>query len=143
MYRSINIMGYNIFTDELSQITPDPNKKQIINTLNSHSYITAKNDSAFKNALKTSDTLLPDGSGIVLAAQIIENTKIKKIAGSDLHLHLLSVLNQTHGSVFYMGASRHTLDMIHNKIAKEYPNVVVGSYSPSFRAEFSKVTRNK
>ena len=39
----------------------------IVNTINPHSYITAKKDAEFKVALKDSDILIPDGIGIVLA----------------------------------------------------------------------------
>ena len=130
-------MNYKIFVDDISSIKIDPNKKQIINTINSHSYVTAKEDKVFEEALHDSDMLIPDGSGIVLAAKHINNEDIQKIAGFDLHLYLLEELNKAKGSVFYMGASRETLDMIHKKIDKEYPNVKTGSYSPPFKPEFS------
>ncbi len=137
MYKSSNIMSYDVFVDDLSVIEIDPNKKQIINTINPHSYMTAKEDKQFEEALHASDTLLPDGSGIVLAAKQIQKETIHKIAGADLHLHLLDVLNKTGGSVFYMGASQKTLDAIHERVAKEYPKIRVGSYSPPFKPEFS------
>ena len=67
----------------------------------------------------------PDGSGIVLAAKQINKKVIKKIAGADLYKFLLSKMNEKHGKVFYMGASQNTLDMIKEKIKKEYPNIKV------------------
>ena len=88
--------------------------------------------------MRASDTLVPDGSGIVLAAKQIYKADIQKIAGSDLHLYLLGELDKTGCSVFYMGASQNTLDMLCEKVAKEYPSVKVGSYSPPFKAEFSQ-----
>ena len=130
-------MNYKIFVDDISSIKIDSNKKQIINTINSHSYVTAKEDKVFEEALHDSDMLIPDGSGIVLAAKHISNEDIQKIAGFDLHLYLLESLNKIEGSVFYMGASQETLNLIHKKMAKEYPKVKVGSYSPPFKSEFS------
>ena len=138
MYKVLRIMGYEVFVGNISSIKIAQDTKQIINTINPHSYVTAKEDKAFENALKGSDTLLPDGSGIVLATKQINKEHIQKIAGSDLHIHLLEVLDKTGGSVFYMGASQKTLDKIHHRIAEEYPFVKVGSYSPPFKAEFSK-----
>ena len=131
-------MGYDVFVDNVSVIQVDQNKKQIINTINPHSYVTAKGDKAFNEALHAADTLLPDGSGIVLAAKQINKEQIQKIAGSDLHLYLLGELDKTGGSVFYMGASEETLEKIHQRLADEYPSVKVESYSPPFKAEFSK-----
>ena len=138
MYKTLKVMNYDVFIDDLSSIKIDQDKKQIINTINPHSYVTAKDDKVFAEALDASDTLLPDGSGIVLAVKQINKEHIQKIAGSDLHIHLLEVLDKTGGSVFYMGASQKTLDKIHHRIAEEYPFVKVGSYSPPFKAEFSK-----
>jgi N-acetylglucosaminyldiphosphoundecaprenol N-acetyl-beta-D-mannosaminyltransferase len=131
-------MGYEVFVDDLSAIRTDPERKQIINTINPHSYVTAKRDGEFAEALRASDTLLPDGSGIVMAAKRIKGKKIRKIAGSDLHRHLLSELERKGGSVFYMGASRRTLDRIRERIAREYPSVKVGSHSPPFKPEFTE-----
>ena len=130
-------MNYEIFVGALSSIKIDQNQKQIINTINPHSYVTAEYDKTFKEALQASDVLLPDGIGIVLAAKQIHKEQIKKIAGYDLHMYLLEELAKTGGSVFYMGASQETLDKIEEKIAKEYPSVKVGSYSPPFKASFS------
>jgi len=131
-------MNYDVFVDDISAIKIVPGKKQIINTINPHSYVTAKEDKLFEKALRTSDTLLPDGSGIVLAAKQINKENIQKIAGSDLHIYLLEELDKTGGSVFYMGASGETLTKIHERVAKEYPSVKVGSYSPPFKSEFSQ-----
>lgn len=136
MTKTINIMSYDVFTDPISTITI-MDQKQVVNTINPHSYVTAKNDKQFETALRESDLLLPDGSGIVLAARQIRNKQIQKIAGSDLHLHLLSQLNQSGGKCFYMGASQKTLDLIKERLSREYPNVIAQMYSPPFKPIFS------
>ncbi len=130
-------MGYNVFSDELSTLTVDPNKKQIINTLNPHSYVTAKNDKKFGEALRASSTLIADGSGIVIAAKQINGVVINKIAGADLHKYLLYSLNERGGSVFYMGSAQNTLNKIYERISKDYPNIRVGMYSPPYKPEFT------
>jgi len=132
----MKVMGYNIFTDQLEAI--DLKKKKIINTINPHSYITAKSDLVFRKALHDSDILIPDGSGIVLAAKQINNQSIEKIAGADLHQFLLSKMNEKSGKVFYMGASQNTLNKIEERVHKEYPNIIVESYSPPFKEKFSQ-----
>lgn len=135
MYRNLNIMGYTVFIDKLDVI--NLNDKQIINTINPHSYIIAKSDMYFKEALLSSDILIPDGSGIVLAAKKINKKKITKIAGADLHKFLLDEMENKKGKVFYMGSSQHTLDKIQERINLEYSNIIVKSYSPPFKEEFS------
>ena len=132
----MNIMNYKIFTHSLN--TLDLRKRQIINTINPHSYVTAKQDSLFNRALQESDILIPDGSGIVLAAKQLCKTKIKKIAGYNLHAYLLIEMNRVGGKVFYMGASEKTLSKIIEKINREYPNIKIDSYSPPYKEKFSE-----
>lgn len=130
-------MSYDVFADDLTAIEIHPNKKQIINTINPHSYITAKDDSLFQEALRHSDILLPDGSGIVVATKYLKQKQIKKIAGSDLHPHLLYLLNQQGGRCFYMGSSQDTLDKIQSRLLVEYPNIKARFYSPPYKEHFS------
>ena len=132
----MTIMNYEVFTDDLKKI--DLDTKKVINTINPHSYVTAKSDKIFETALQDSDFLIPDGSGMVLAAKQIYGASIKKVSGSDLHLFLLEELNEKNGKVFYMGASQNTLDKIEARIRKEYPNIQVKSYSPPFKSIFTK-----
>jgi len=134
-FKTVNIMNYTIFDDDLKKIDIRAKEKTIVNTINAHSYIVAKNDLLFEDALKSSDILIPDGSGIVLAAKRLKKKSIKKIAGADLHKHLLETLNQSHGKCFYMGSSQITLDKIKKRLQKEYPNIIAEFYSPPYRHE--------
>lgn len=131
----MKIIDYKIYTKKLEDL--DLNKRQIINTINPHSYVTAKEDKVFKEALLHSDELIPDGSGIVFAAKLLHQEKINKIAGYDLHEFLLKEMDKKGGKVFYMGASNETLIKLQEKIHEEYPNVQVDAYSPPFKETFS------
>ncbi len=134
-YRTISTLGYPVFDGKLESLPS--NKKIIVNTINQYSYCIAEEDMVFKKSLKESDILLPDGVGIVLAAKLLSNKKIKKIAGADLHFFLLEKLNAESGSCFYMGSSMDTLNKIKSRISEEYPNIKVGFYSPPYKSEFS------
>ena len=137
MYRTLNIMGYDVFVDELDEIEIMPETKQIISTINAYSYVKAKSDLEFNAALHASDTILPDGGGIVLAAKKTRRQSVKRIAGADLHAHLLQQLNKDHGKCFYLGSTLETLTKIRQRLAREYPNIVVATYSPPFKEKFS------
>ncbi|MGB7393265.1 MAG: WecB/TagA/CpsF family glycosyltransferase [Pricia sp.] len=129
-------MGYPIFTGSLKDLSID--KKLIVNTINQYSYCIAEEDDDFQKALKESDVLLPDGVGIVKASSFLNNENIQKIAGADLHTFLLKELQKNGGSCFYMGSSEKTLAKIEKRIAREYPNIRVGTYSPPFKPELSE-----
>ena len=133
-------MGYEVWDKSLDDLNLNVKNlnKFIINTINPHSYVVAKKDNLFQEALKNSDVLVPDGSGIVLAAKFIKGKKIQKIAGADVHKYLLDKANQEGLRVFYMGSSQGTLDKIKEKLKKEYPNIKAGFYSPPFKPEFDE-----
>lgn len=129
------LFEYNIYCDPLDSVNLKGG--EIINTINPHSYFVAKKDKIFKKALKASDILLPDGVGIVFASKLLTGKRIEKIAGADIHLHLLKEANIKKLRVFYLGASEDTLDRIKLKLLEEYPNILVDSYSPPFKELFS------
>ena len=130
------ILGYKIYEHTLKSIDFDKNK--IINTINPHSYCLSRYDKLFNEALQSSDILLPDGTGIVLASKIVNNHSIKKIAGADIHQYLLQQANLKSQKVFYLGAAQSTLKLIESKVKKEYPNITVSSFSPPYKPQFSE-----
>jgi N-acetylglucosaminyldiphosphoundecaprenol N-acetyl-beta-D-mannosaminyltransferase len=130
----IDWKSYKIFTDDLNKISYDG--KLSINTINQYSYCVAEKDRDFKNALINSDILLPDGIGIVIAVKMMLGKKISKIAGADLHAHLLQDCYKNKRSVFYLGSSDGTLDRIKERLQIEYPGLKIGSYSPPYKQSF-------
>ena len=136
----INILGYNIYSNNLSKLSLEiENQKRpfIINTINPHSYIVAKKDVVFQKALKESDILLPDGIGIVWAVKFLTGQKIRRIAGADLHEYLLQKLDKEGGKVFYLGSMESTLKKIENRLGIEYPNIQFDCFSPPYKTEFN------
>jgi N-acetylglucosaminyldiphosphoundecaprenol N-acetyl-beta-D-mannosaminyltransferase len=131
----IQILGYEIFCE-----IPDLNTEfqLIINTINPHSYCEAILDPQFKTALQDSNILLPDGIGIVFAAKLLSGEFIKKISGSDLHIHLLQKANKDGLRIFYLGSSKEVLIKIKNRISNEYPNCLIDYYSPPYKTNFNK-----
>ncbi len=132
---TINVLGYQVFADDLNKIKPT--EKLIINTLNGHSYSVAKKDQLFHEALNSSDILLPDGASVTMGVKLENGIKIPKIAGFDIFKHLLYQLNSQNGTCFFLGSMQQTLDLIQNKLKQEFPNIKVASYSPPYVTEFS------
>jgi N-acetylglucosaminyldiphosphoundecaprenol N-acetyl-beta-D-mannosaminyltransferase len=60
-----------------------PNSKLLITTINAHSYNIAKSDARFLKALQSSDVLLADGIGVVLAYRLLGKS-VQKMAGADM-----------------------------------------------------------
>jgi N-acetylglucosaminyldiphosphoundecaprenol N-acetyl-beta-D-mannosaminyltransferase len=134
---SVFLQDYSVYSGNLSELVFE--NKILINTINQYSYCIAEQDPEFKVALQQSDILLPDGMAIVSAVRLLIGTKIKKIAGADIHNHLLEELNRKAGSCFYLGSSENTLQKIVSRLAVDFPNVTVRTFSPPFKPEFSDV----
>jgi N-acetylglucosaminyldiphosphoundecaprenol N-acetyl-beta-D-mannosaminyltransferase len=132
----INFLGYPLCTD-LKQINFN-GAPMVINTLNPHSYCTAKKDKLFDDALMASDVLVPDGIGIVWGEKMIHKNTIYKIAGYDLFEHFMNTMNVSGGTAFFLGASNETLERITENAGIDFPNVEVYSYSPPFKDKFSQ-----
>lgn len=114
-------------------------KKLLVNTLNSHSFNIAIKDQAFYNALLKSDILLPDGQGVVLALCFLKGQRVKKIAGYDWLVYELKMLDAIGGRCFFLGSTEKVLRLIKQRVAIDYPNVKVETFSPPFKPEFSAV----
>lgn len=136
----VNILGYKVSTRDVSTIVLDclnGHSLRVVNTINPHSYVEAKKDISFKQALLASDELIPDGSGIVLAANQLHHQRLDKIAGTDLYLEAMHMLNQSSGKVFFLGSTGEVLNNIVKKASIEFPNINISVYSPPYKAEFS------
>lgn len=138
MYQTIPCLDYPVFADDIRLLYPAPNSARIINTINAYSYVMAKNDPVFCDALKQSDILLPDGFPIVLAVRLLQKKRIKKIAGEDAFLFLMNQMQRVSGKVFFLGSSPHNLRLMAQRAKDDFPNVICQSYSPPFKEQFSK-----
>lgn len=141
MAHSIDILGYQVTTQSVgvlvSEALSSP-RLSIVNTINPHSYVEAKNDKAFHVALTGSDKLIPDGSGIVLAAKQLHDIELKKIAGTDLFYESMNAVNEYSGKVFFLGSTESVLNEIKIRAYKDFPNVQIETLSPPYKPEFTQ-----
>ena len=117
-----------------------PNGKTLINTINAHSYNTALKDPLFAEALQNGNALIPDGASIVMACKWLKakSQPKERIAGWDLFCLEMEKLNKKGGKCFFMGSSPKVLSLIEEKAKIIYPNIIVETYSPPFKPEFSE-----
>lgn len=127
---------YTLFKESLDDI--NHHSKQLISTLNAHSFNIVRKDVDFNAALKGSNILLPDGIGIVWAIKLLTGLSMKKIAGEDLFHYQMNKLNISGGKCFFLGSTNETLQKISERAAIDYPNVSVFNYSPPYRNTFTE-----
>lgn len=134
--QTIKIFSYDVFSGDKEFFSGLFNG--VVNTLSPHSYVTARKDRCFHNALMDSDFILPDGVGIVMATRVLTGKKIRKIAGSDLHEVIINALNEGKGSCFYLGSTDDTLRKITERLYRDHPDIRTGTYSPPYKPAFSE-----
>lgn len=133
--------------EELAAI---PEGKVLINTINAHSYNVAQKDQEFAEALRGGDYLIPDGSSIVKACRWLKGKSQPKerIAGWDLFAFEMQRMNANDNvnvnenenakkRVMFMGSSEKVLRLIRERVAVDYPNLEVVTYSPPYNKVFS------
>ncbi|MGY0600094.1 WecB/TagA/CpsF family glycosyltransferase [Vibrio sp. JZG10] len=140
MTQAISVLGYQVTSKKVEHVVTDAlstSGLSKVNTINPHSYVESKKDIDFKSALISSDELIPDGSGIVLAAKLLHGSDIKKIAGADLFLETMRNLENRSGKVFFLGSTERVLERINEKISTEFPSVKVETLSPPYKSDFT------
>ena len=108
MFRLKNL---NIFGSK-AELAALPEGKLLINTINAHSYNTARKDELFAEALTNGDVLIPDGVSIVKACRWIKAKSLPKerIAGWDLFEFEMNKLEECGMKNVECGANNSSLD---------------------------------
>ena len=128
-----------------------PEGKLLINTINAHSYNTARKDRLFAEALTNGDVLIPDGASIVKACRWInaKSQPKERIAGWDLFTFEMERVNNNgkrktenddgrrKRTVMFMGSSEKVLALIRERAKREYPNLDIVTFSPPYKPVFS------
>ena len=111
---------------------------KVLACMNPHTFVIARGDKVFGDALKRSDWLIPDGIGIVWASRLLGNPLIGRVTGPDVFSATMSRLESVGASVFFLGSTDETLEKIKKKVSDVYPGVhFAGTFSPPFKPEFS------
>lgn len=144
---NLEFLGYDLFhgsvdrcADEMVESTRNaPRSCKTLACLNPHSWAVARNDPEFEDALKSACWLIPDGVGVVWAAQSLGRGRIERVTGPDVFTAVMNRLDRAGGSVFFLGSSQGTLDRIAAKLKTTWPNVrLAGVFSPPFKETFSE-----
>ena len=104
--KNLNILGSK------AELAALPEGKLLINTINAHSYNTARKDELFAETLTNGDVLIPDGVSIVKACRWIKakSQPKERIAGWDLFEFEMNKLEECGMKNVECGANNSSLD---------------------------------
>jgi N-acetylglucosaminyldiphosphoundecaprenol N-acetyl-beta-D-mannosaminyltransferase len=106
---------------------------------NPHSFEVAEKDQEFDCAIKKADLVVPDGIGLIIGSKILRGAIHERVTGSDIFEGVNIELNKRGGhSAFFLGSTQDNLEKMKGRMESDFPNIrVVGTFSPSFKEEFS------
>lgn len=139
-YRVGKIINSNIstlsFNETISAIEAwiSEKHKQYVCICNTHSLVTASNDSTFEEVLNQAGLCTPDGMPLVWALKSYGYAGQERVDGPNLMLKLCEMSKMKKYKIFLYGGTKETLEELTQKLHKQYEGIeIVGYHSPPFR----------
>lgn len=115
-------------------------KKMFIVTANPETFMKADSIDEFDKALRDPETtIVPDGIGVVKAANYIGIDLKERITGVDISYELLRIANEYNKTIYLLGASKEVIELVVKNIGKEYPNVKIVGYKDGYVEDKDRV----
>ena len=101
---------------------------------NVHMVVDAHTKKAFQDIVNAAHIASPDGKPVAVAMNLLYGARQERVAGPEAMNEILKRANDKKLSVYFYGSTDDVLTEIRNKLAQEYPHVVIaGMKSPPFR----------
>ena len=120
----------------------DKNEKKFIITANPETLMIAQKNEVFGEILEAEDSIIvPDGIGVVKAAKLLGKPVAGRVTGVELSKKLFEYADKTKKSVCLFGAKEEVLQLLIEKIHKEYPGVIIAGYANGYEENKAYIMR--
>lgn len=137
---------YNSSFDEFSKLLNlklKKSQKMFIVTANPETFMLSEKDKELKKLMLDKDTILvPDGIGIVKAANKLNFNVKERITGIDIANKLLEYGNELCKTIYLFGAKEEVINDLVNVVEKTYPNLKVVGYENGYVSDKDLVFEN-
>lgn len=124
--------GFESFAKELKR-RMERDKKTFIVTANPETLMIGAETPEFDVILQDKQvTIVPDGIGVVKAANILKIPVKERVTGVEIVQKLLELLNEQGKSIYLLGAQRVVVEALVKKINSQYPHVIVAGYQDGY-----------
>ncbi|MGG1398811.1 WecB/TagA/CpsF family glycosyltransferase [Bacillus salipaludis] len=146
MKNNVNILGINFLNKGFNEVVELLSEriakgiKTFVVTANPEIVMYARENLDYKNIVQEADYVVPDGSGIILAAKILNTPIQERVTGYDLTVRLLELANQNRWRIYLLGGKEETNKKAVANICKQYPHLVMaGSHNGYFKGKENKI----
>lgn len=128
----ISIGRYEEFMTNILKLSQE-SKSSYVCVSNVHMNIEAYRNDDFCDIVNNADIVTPDGMPLAKAMKLLYGIEQDRVAGMDLMPDLMQVSERKNLSIYLYGSTDDVLDKIKVKAKKEFPNLELHAYSPSFK----------
>lgn len=107
-------------------------KKTFIVTANPEIVMHTREDLEYRRIVQSADYVIPDGIGIIKAANMKKQPLQERIPGYELMIDLLQYANEQQLSCYFLGAKETTNDNMVKQVRETLPGVKVAGYHHGF-----------
>lgn len=97
--------------------------RNIVQFVNAHCINISRADEQYRNCLEDADILLPDGSGLRLAATLAGSGNIDNLNGTDLFPHICKAAARAKQSIFLLGGNPGVASATAQNMRKRFPGL--------------------
>ena len=146
-FDKLYLKGFDSFIQELTENVKE-DKKRFVITANPETLMIGVENPLFDVVLKSEEsTIVPDGIGVVKAAEMLGLPVKGRIPGVEIVQELFQILDENNKSIYLLGAKREVLEKLVEKIIADYPNLRVAGYEDGYvkdkDAVFEKIAELK
>jgi exopolysaccharide biosynthesis WecB/TagA/CpsF family protein len=131
---TLNLFKFNVLNDTRDHALTAifDGSRQTVAFLNAHCINIAAQDVTYRWALERATTLLPDGSGLQLAAHMHGTHFTENLNGTDLFPHIMQSAKATHSKVFLFGSQPGIADKAAAKAQELVPGLEIAGTRHGF-----------
>ena len=124
--------GFDSFVDFLKERVHKEDKTFVI-TANPETLMTGKENPDFDKILSDEKTIIvPDGIGVVKAANMLGYPVKERVTGVEIAETLLKIADEENKSVYLFGAKKEVVETLVKKIENDYSGAVIAGYSDGY-----------
>lgn len=101
-------------------------------TANPEIVMNAREDTVYQDVIQTADYVIPDGTGILMAAKYKKEPLQERIPGYELVLGLLEQAEENDFSCYFLGAADEVNTKAVEEVKKRYPNIKIAGRHHGF-----------
>lgn len=135
-FKTISLFGLPVVSasrqDAITGLLDAPQEKRTAAFLNAHCINTYRDDASYRWAVSKADYLLPDGSGMKLAARMQNKDFDANLNGTDLFVPLCREAARLDRSIFFFGSQDGVANAAANRAAELAPGLKIAGTRHGF-----------